>query len=630
MPIVVCACLAALTALAAITADELARSEAAMRRAAISQRARERIAEAIDPAIARLQDLAAASGQDRPDTLTGFDAVAPGLEQDPAMGGAGLIEVVSASERPSFERRHGQIKALRDGLPAGPAPQRSEYYVVTAVLTRPGQPRDIGANLGEEPARLASLLAAAHTGEPQATEPVRRVGTHEYETALYVPVYAPSPPGTPHVPDARGALRSGPDAHTYNDTGVPAGSGSSAGAGRPGQRADVPRGYVASAYRFALLRPDVIEALAPGTALALFDGRSKLLSSGTVTDPLDTSISVAGRSWVLAVGEPAANLSLTETVIIVGALLTALLGALSFQAARRERYALAMVDRRLAERERAELALRQLTANDPLGPGRIETRLEWVQRIRSALDDDRLTLHAQPVVQTATGRTTQHELLVRMVGPDGSLVSPAQFLPIAERFGLIREIDRWVVTETITLLSDCAQEGPGPTIEINLSGQSLGDRQLATHIGHELRRTQVDPSRLIFEVTETTAIGNIAAARAFAQQLARLGCRFALDDFGAGFGSFYYLKHLPFDYIKIDGEFVRNCTVDPTDRLVIRAVVKLAQGLGTSTIAEFVGDEATYTTVTALGVDYAQGYHLGKPVPARGLFGLPAPGRSGR
>ena len=119
----------------------------------------------------------------------------------------------------------------------------------------------------------------------------------------------------------------------------------------------------------------------------------------------------------------------------------------------------------------------------------------------------------------------------------------------------------------------------------------------------------------MFEVTETTAIGNIAAARNFAQQLARLGCRFALDDFGAGFGSFYYLKHLPFDYIKIDGEFVRNCTVDVTDRLVIRAVVKLAQGMGTRTIAEFVGDEKTFATVSALGVNYAQGFHLGKPAP---------------
>ena len=178
-----------------------------------------------------------------------------------------------------------------------------------------------------------------------------------------------------------------------------------------------------------------------------------MVGTGVVPQhPQRTSISVAGRSWTLQIGEPAVNLSLTETVLIVGGLLTLLLGALSVQASRRERYALEMVDRRLAERERAELALRQLTAHDPLGPGRIETRLEWVQKIRSALDDGRLTLYAQPVVETASRRTTQHELLVRMLDVDGSLIAPAQFLPIAERFGLIGEIDRWVVTETIAIL----------------------------------------------------------------------------------------------------------------------------------------------------------------------------------
>lgn len=586
LPVIVCVCLGTLTVIAAIAAYEQAHREASMRRAALTQRARGRIAEAIDPAIARLQDLAAATSQDRPGSLSGFDAVAPGLQRDPAIGSAGLIEAVPAAERAAFEREHGQIKALRSGTPAGVAPPQPEYYVVRAAVAGPGQPRNIDANLGEEPARLAALSAAARSGQPQATMPVRRVETDEYETVLFVPVYATVPYAEPRTPRAR--------------------------------LADL-RGYVASAYHYSRLRPEVLDGLASSTALALYDGHSKLLGTGEVHDPQYTDISVAGRSWVLAVGAPPANMSLTETVLIVGGLLTVLLGALSVQAARRERYALAMVDRRLAERERAELALRQLTANDPLGPARIGTRLEWVQRIRRALDESRLTLHAQPVVETASGHTTQHELLVRMVEPDGSLVSPAQFLPIAERFGLIREIDRWVVTETIAMLHDHGADVQGH-VEINLSGQSLGDPQLAAHIGHGLRDAGVDPSRLIFEVTETTAIGNIAAARDFARQLAQLGCRFALDDFGAGFGSFYYLKHLPFDYIKIDGEFVRNCTNNETDRLVIKAVVELARGLGTRTIAEFVGDEETYDTVTALGVDYTQGYHLGRPAPLSSLF----------
>ena len=590
MPVTVCVCLGVLTAIAAITADEQAHSEARMRRAALSVRASAQVAEAVNPTIQRLQDLARATGQDRPGSLAEFDAVARGLLDNTAMNGVGLIELVPARARAAFERTHGQIKALRDGRPSGRAPQRSRYYVVADVLTRPGQPRNIDTNLGEDPARHTVLIAAARSGKPQATPPVRRVNSREFATALYVPVYRPTH-REPTTPSAR--------------------------------MADL-QGFVSSGYRYALLAPDVRAALPRGTALTLYDGRSKLLSAGVPHDAQRTSIAVAGRSWVLAVGEPPANLSLTRTVLIVGGLLTLLLVALSVQATRRERYALEMVDRRLAERERAELALRQLTANDPLGPTRIETRLEWVQRIRAALDEGRLTLYAQPVVETATRRTTQHELLVRMIDTDGELVSPAQFLPIAERFGLIREIDRWVVTETIAILRRQRENGHRPTVEINLSGHSLGDTGLAAYIGGQLHEARVDPGQLVFEVTETTAIGNIAAARDFAQQLARLGCRFALDDFGAGFGSFYYLKHLPFDYIKIDGEFVRNCTVDATDRLVIRAVVKLAQGMGTRTIAEFVGDEKTFATVAALGVDYAQGFHLGKPAPVASVLGAPS------
>jgi EAL domain-containing protein (putative c-di-GMP-specific phosphodiesterase class I)/CHASE1-domain containing sensor protein len=587
MPVTVCVCLGVLSAIAAITAEEQAHSEARMRRAALSQRASEQILEAVDPTIERLQDLASATAQDRPGSLAGFHAVAAGLLEDPRMNGVGLIELVPARERATFERAHGRIKALHGGAAYGPAPRRSRYYVVTDVLSRPGQPRNIDTNVGEDPARHAVLIAAARSGRPRATPPVRRVNSRELLTALYVPVYRATDPA-PATPSARMANL---------------------------------QGFVSSSYRYAQLAPEVRAALPRSTALTLYDGRSKLLSAGVPHDAQRTSISVAGRPWVLAVGEPAADLSLTRTVLIVGGLLTLLLVALSVQATRRERYALEMVDRRLAERERAELALRQLTANDPLGPARIETRLEWVQRIRAALDEGRLTLHAQPVVETATRRTTQHELLVRMIDTDGSLISPAQFLPIAERFGLIREIDRWVVTETIAILSRRREHGHRPTVEINLSGHSLGDTGLAAYIGRELREAQVDPGQLVFEVTETTAIGNIAAARDFAQQLARLGCRFALDDFGAGFGSFYYLKHLPFDYIKIDGEFVRNCTVDATDRLVIRAIVKLAQGMGTRTIAEFVGDEKTFATVAALGIDYAQGFHLGKPAPVESLLG---------
>jgi diguanylate cyclase (GGDEF)-like protein len=245
----------------------------------------------------------------------------------------------------------------------------------------------------------------------------------------------------------------------------------------------------------------------------------------------------------------------------------------------------------------------------------IQSRLEWVERIRTALEEDLFTLHAQPVVEATTGEITQLELLIRMIGPENELVMPASFLPIAERFGLINEIDHWVVTHTIKLLAAQSRRGVRPTVEINLSGHSLTDPDLAAHIARELRGSNVDPTQLVFEVTETAAITNIEAAQHFAEQLAKLGCRFALDDFGAGFGSFYYLKHLPFDFIKIDGEFVRQLVSDPTDRLVVSAVVDLARGLHKRTIAEFVGDDATVVALRELGVDYLQGYHLGKPAP---------------
>jgi diguanylate cyclase (GGDEF)-like protein/PAS domain S-box-containing protein len=233
----------------------------------------------------------------------------------------------------------------------------------------------------------------------------------------------------------------------------------------------------------------------------------------------------------------------------------------------------------------------------------------WEHRIRTALDEDRFELHCQPILELSSGEVTQSELLVRMRGDDG-LIPPNAFLGDAERLGLIHAIDRWVVSHAIELLA----ERPGACFEVNLSGHSTGDEQLLRLIKGELEQAGVAPDRLILEITETAAIASIDQARRFAQALRDLGCRFALDDFGAGFGSFYYLKHIPVDFLKIDGDFVRSPR-SKADDLVVESIVHMARGLGKQTIAEFVEDEGTLEALRAQGVDYAQGFHIGRPGP---------------
>ena len=255
---------------------------------------------------------------------------------------------------------------------------------------------------------------------------------------------------------------------------------------------------------------------------------------------------------------------------------------------------------------------------------RAKARLTWVDRMDRALKEDGYLLEAQPIRDLACGEISQYELLIRMRGHDGDVIPPAAFLYVAERFGMIGGIDAWVAGQAIDLIAEHNAAGRDLRLEVNLSARSLGDPKLLAAIEDRLRFTGVDPSGLIFEITETAAVASFAQARAFADRLRELGCGFALDDFGAGFGSFYYLKHLPFDYLKIDGEFVANCTRNVTDRLVIQAVVDIARGMGKKTIAEFVTDEGTQRVVERLGVDHAQGDFVGAAGPLAAL-GRPAP-----
>jgi diguanylate cyclase (GGDEF)-like protein/PAS domain S-box-containing protein len=296
---------------------------------------------------------------------------------------------------------------------------------------------------------------------------------------------------------------------------------------------------------------------------------------------------------------------------------TASLGMAHFDAAHRLSGEEVLVNADLAMYDAKEAGRDQLAAYaaSDQQETRLEARMSWADMIRDALAEDRFVLHAQPIVDLASGEVTQYELLLRMRGPDGDLISPAAFLPVAERFDLMAAIDRWVVTRAIRMVGNERRGGRELIVEVNISGRSAGDPDLLALIERELANSDVDPGQIIFEITETIAVSNIPRAQHFAARLADLGCRFALDDFGAGFGSFYYLKHLPFDYLKIDGEFVRHSAVDTTDQLVIQAVVDIARGLGKRTIAEHVGDRETAELLSRMGVDHAQGFHLGEPAP---------------
>ncbi len=235
--------------------------------------------------------------------------------------------------------------------------------------------------------------------------------------------------------------------------------------------------------------------------------------------------------------------------------------------------------------------------------------ISWLKEINAALAEDRFELYGQPIVDLATGETVQHELLLRMRNADGELVAPGEFLPVAERYGLIRDIDRWVISRGVEIAAT------GMDVEINLSGTSMSDAGAIEDIDHALERTAADPSRLVFEITETAAIKNVHNARALAQRLRDRGCRFALDDFGTGFAGMSSLKALPLDYLKIDREFVKDLCTNEPDRQVLVATIQLARAFGLQTIAEGVEDQATLDLLRELGVDHAQGYFLGRPAP---------------
>ncbi|AAZ96105.1 Putative diguanylate cyclase/phosphodiesterase (GGDEF & EAL domains) with PAS/PAC sensor(s) [Thiobacillus denitrificans ATCC 25259] len=252
---------------------------------------------------------------------------------------------------------------------------------------------------------------------------------------------------------------------------------------------------------------------------------------------------------------------------------------------------------------------------DSAADSEMRTRLSWGERISNALDKGLFQLHFQGVYRADDGALSHLEALVRMTDehrPD-QLIMPVHFIQRAEKSGRILDIDRWVVHETIQLL---AANPCIPSIAVNLSGRSLSEPSLPQTIGNGLREAGVNPSRLIFEITETAAVADLQDAQRMIEALRQLGCGVCLDDFGVGFASFAYLKHLDVDTIKIDGIFIRDLPNDPDNQVFVQAMVSVALGLGKSVVAEYVEDGATLALLRQFGVDLVQGYYLDRPVAA--------------
>ncbi|MGB7104079.1 MAG: EAL domain-containing protein, partial [Acidimicrobiales bacterium] len=249
-------------------------------------------------------------------------------------------------------------------------------------------------------------------------------------------------------------------------------------------------------------------------------------------------------------------------------------------------------------------------ANEQIKAERELEKLAWVGRIRDSLDNGRFVLYSQPIVDLSTYEVIQHELLIRMISPEGDVVMPDEFLPTAEEYGLVTEIDRWVINETARLAA------LGHAVEFNVSAKSVTDPNMLAMIVNAIEAHGAPPENMVCEITETALVRDIEAAEVFVRGLNEVGCQVALDDFGAGYGGFNNLKRLAVSYIKIDREFVRDLRDELSSQHVVAAVVNLARAFGMQTIAEGAEDDETLRLLRELGVNHVQGYVIGRPAPA--------------
>jgi EAL domain-containing protein (putative c-di-GMP-specific phosphodiesterase class I) len=255
--------------------------------------------------------------------------------------------------------------------------------------------------------------------------------------------------------------------------------------------------------------------------------------------------------------------------------------------------------------------------------------MHWVARVTRAVEENRLELFFQPIVPTAAAAAAGagalapqafHELTVRLRDDDGQLVPPNEFIPAAERYNVMSIIDRWVVMRAVELLKVRQHSGkPLPLLAVNLSGTSLNEQAFAEFVMQNVGESPI-ASALCFEITETAAVTSLSNAIYFMRELKARGCKFALDDFGSGLSSFIYLKTLPVDFLKIDGQFISHVADDPVDRSMVEAICKVGSALGISTVAECVESKAVLEELKRIGVDYAQGFFVAAPLPIAQLI----------
>jgi Amt family ammonium transporter len=251
---------------------------------------------------------------------------------------------------------------------------------------------------------------------------------------------------------------------------------------------------------------------------------------------------------------------------------------------------------------------------------RREEQMHLVADIQRALASDSFELYCQPIQSLAPDNRTHHtEVLLRLLDEDGEIIGPNNFIPAAERYHLMPAIDRWVVSKTLAMLSelDEAQLRAG-TFAVNLSGQSLNEKDFLHFVHSALGKSSVPAECICFEVTETAAVANLAKAIRFMESLRRIGCSFSLDDFGSGISSFGYLKSLPVNYLKIDGSIVKDIVTDETSAAMVTAINQVGHTMRLLTIAEFVENDSIKSRLKEIGVDYVQGYGIGRPEPFAG------------